>query len=241
MRRNEATLAAGDAGREGREEAAPRPAIGVFGPGDILWERSTCHLALRLWEPERIEVVLGRCSRAEEEVRLAECLASGVPVSRRRGGGCAVVVGPGTLVLSCAWTRYRPPYPVEWMEQMSGAVTSALAKAGVSRLAVRRGGDVTLGDRKVMGACLYVGAGTAIYGASLLVNPDLSLVDRFLHHPPREPEYRRGRSHGEFLTSLRQEGYPFDAAGLGRYLGEALWSTWAAGADRERMAEGAGS
>jgi lipoate-protein ligase A len=40
------------------------------------------------------------------------------------------------------------------------------------------------------------------YSASLLVKPDVSLVERYLRHPPREPEYRRGRSHREFMGAL---------------------------------------
>jgi len=41
--------------------------------------------------------------------------AEEVPVTRCSGGGCAVVVGPGVLVLSCTLTGYRPPYPVDLM------------------------------------------------------------------------------------------------------------------------------
>lgn len=194
----------------------------------VCWEGSREGLSLRVVEPARVEVVLGRCSQAAREVRLDAVQAAGVPISRRRGGGCAVVVGPGVLVVSCSWRGYRPPYPVDWMEGISGEIASILREAGVAGVTVRRGGDLTLGDRKVMGACLYAGADEVLYGASLLVSPDLSLCDRFLLHPPREPEYRRGRPHREFLTSLWEEGYRVPARTLGCYLGAALWSRLAA-------------
>jgi lipoate-protein ligase A len=34
------------------------------------------------------------------------------------------------------------------------------------------------------------------------VDLDQELVSRVLRHPTKEPDYRHGRSHGEFLTSL---------------------------------------
>jgi lipoate-protein ligase A len=41
-----------------------------------------------------------------------------------------------------------------------------------------------------------------LYSATLLVDPDLDLVERYLAHPPREPEYRRGRPHRDFMGRL---------------------------------------
>ena len=40
------------------------------------------------------------------------------------------------------------------------------------------------------------------YSASILVSADVSLMERYLKHPPREPEYRKGRRHSEFVTNL---------------------------------------
>ena len=52
-----------------------------------------------LWEPERTEAVLG-AGTPETDVDLARCAADGVPVYRRRGGGGAVVLAPGCLVIT---------------------------------------------------------------------------------------------------------------------------------------------
>lgn len=83
---------------------------------------------------------------------------------------------------------------------------SALEGLGVRGLVWREGGDLSLGDRKVLGSCLYLAAELMVYGASRPANPDLSLLECYLRHPPREPEYRRGRSHRDFVTSLWQQG-----------------------------------
>jgi len=38
---------------------------------------------------------------------------------------------------------------------------------------------------------------------------DISLFDRYLTMPVRVPDYRRGRDHGAFCTTLAKEGYAF--------------------------------
>lgn len=48
---------------------------------------------------------------------------------------------------------------------------------------------------------------------------NLGLIDQFLLHPPREPEYRQGRPHCEFVANL---GLPVDL------VGETLASAWEA-------------
>ena len=53
------------------------------------------------------------------------------------------------------------------------------------------------------GSCIYRTRGLLYYSTTLLLDPDLELVERYLPHPPREPEYRRGRPHRDFMTSVR--------------------------------------
>ena len=40
-----------------------------------------------------------------------------------------------------------------------------------------------------------------------MISNDLTLIDRYLKHPSKEPEYRRGRPHTAFVTTLALE-YP---------------------------------
>ena len=35
---------------------------------------------------------------------------------------------------------------------------------------------------------------------------ELSIVSKYLKHPPREPEYRGGRGHADFLANLNIDG-----------------------------------
>ncbi|MDW7711530.1 MAG: hypothetical protein SCH98_13760 [Deferrisomatales bacterium] len=178
--------------------------------------------ASRVWEPDAVGVVLGRGSRAESEVDAAACEADGVPLLRRRGGGGAVVLGPGCLVASLA-RRVSNPLAVErHLGEAADLLALALARAGGVPLVRRGSGDLCHGDRKVVGSSAFCGRGVFFYQASLLVDLDLSLVDRYLPHPSREPAYRQGRPHREFLTTLRRAGFQGSSRSLAEQLGAAL-------------------
>lgn len=89
-------------------------------------------------------------------------------------------------------------------EELTDWLIDGLGDSGVS--GVRREGtsDLAIGDQKIGGSCIYRVPGLIYYSTTLLVDPDIDLVERYLEHPPREPEYRRGRPHREFMTSLKE-------------------------------------
>lgn len=192
--------------------------------GQLCWRREGGAEVLELYQPDEVEVVLGRCSIAAAEVYLDEVRASGIRMSRRRGGGCAVVIGPGMLLISYVRYGYRPTYPVDWGYRISKSIASCLQRLGVKEISVQREGDICIGDRKILGCCIYVGKEIAEYGASLLVDPEPSVFARYLRHPPREPEYRRHRPHEEFLTTLAANGYRHPVTHLATHLGPLLWA-----------------
>lgn len=159
-----------------------------------------------LWEPAEIACVLG-AGTPETDVDLALCSASGVPVYRRRGGGGAVVLSPGNLVITACYDGSRRMFATQWIQPIANAIAQALAAVGVAGAQVRGLGDVALGDRKLLGSSLYANRKVVLYQGSLLVDPDLDLISRLLPHPSKEPDYRAGRSHLDFVTSLAREGY----------------------------------
>jgi len=76
---------------------------------------------------------------------------------------------------------------------------SGVQEAGISDLAIR--------ERKIAGTSIYRTRLVLFYQASLLVDTDISVFARYLSMPTRVPDYRRGRSHEEFCTTLVREGY----------------------------------
>jgi len=158
-------------------------------------------------------VVLGR-STAEREVHGDACCADRVPVLRRRGGGGAVVLAPGCVVVSLATTVERELDVGGYLDAIASFLAESLRCLTGLPLEPRGTGDVCLGDRKVLGSSLFRRRRLLFYQASLLHSLDLSLVDRYLAHPLREPAYRRGRAHRQFLTTLEAEGSALGAAAL---------------------------
>jgi len=46
-----------------------------------------------------------------------------------------------------------------------------------------------------------------LYHAVLNLGEPASTFERYLKHPSKEPDYRKGRSHSDFVTSLKEKGY----------------------------------
>lgn len=170
-----------------------------------------------LWEAVRTECVLG-AGTPLADVRLDRCAAAGVPVYRRRGGGGAVVLSPGCLIVTACYDARRKRFATQWIPSIAEAIARALRSLGLGEAAACGLGDVALGQRKVLGSSLYANREVALYQGSLLVDPDLSLMDRYLPHPSREPDYRQGRPHRDFVTSLAREGYEGGMTALRRAL-----------------------
>jgi lipoate-protein ligase A len=159
-----------------------------------------------LWEPEDVCCVLGAGTPAGD-VDLALSAATDVPVYRRRGGGGAVVLSPGVLVITAAYDATRKAFASQWIMPVAEAIARAVGSLGLQDVRVRGLGDVALGERKILGSSLYANRQVALYQGSLLVDSDLSLIENFLPHPSKEPDYRRGRQHLNFVTTMAREGY----------------------------------
>lgn len=184
---------------------------------DLLAEHErTGRPVYRLTEPETVTVVLGAGRQAEEDVLLTRTTEDGVPVLRRRGGGGTVVLSPGQAVLALVTAVRSPFLNREYFRLINDWYRSALAGLGVpaERIEDRGISDLAIGERKILGTSIYRRRLVLFYQGSLLVANDVSLFDRYLKHPSRVPDYRRGRGHREFCTTLSREGYAFSAGQL---------------------------
>ena len=163
---------------------------------------------LRLWEPERPAVVVGRSSKLAEEVDEADCRARGVPVLRRASGGAAVVTGPGCLMYAVVLSFARHP-ALRMVNRAHELVLRTLAD-GLRPLVpmVRRRGisDLAIGDLKFSGNSLRLKREHLLYHGTLLYDFPLEWISRYLKMPPRQPDYRGGRTHGRFVTNLPLDG-----------------------------------
>jgi lipoate-protein ligase A len=156
-----------------------------------------------VWRSSAPQIVLGAGSRPEAELVMETVLKDKIPVLRRKGGGCAVVLDPGNLVV--ARTEFAPGIGRNQahFRRLTKWLLSGLEFIGITGLRPVGISDLACGDRKVAGSSLYRARNTLLYSVCLLVNADLPLMDRYLKHPPREPSYRKGRSHLDFVCSLK--------------------------------------
>lgn len=132
--------------------------------------------------------------------------ADGVPLLRRRGGGCAVVVDPGNLICSLVLPLPGIGGITRAFGVISAAMAGALASVGVEGVVQEGVSDLAVAGRKLGGSCIWRTRNLLYYSTTVLVQPRWDLIDRYLPHPPREPEYRAGRTHRAFLTSLGELG-----------------------------------
>jgi lipoate-protein ligase A len=159
---------------------------------------------LRLWEPAEPIVVVGRSSRVEDEVEVAACQARGIPILRRSSGGAAIVAGPGCLMYSVVLSYEWHP-DLRMLDRAHSYVLSHVA-AGLRSLGIAAEpcgtSDLAVAGRKVSGNSLRCKRDHFLYHGTLLYDFDLPLVSQLLRIPPRQPEYRSGRDHGQFLANL---------------------------------------
>jgi lipoate-protein ligase A len=122
-------------------------------------------------------------------------------------------LSPGVLVIVVTGEKKNEREgALDIFHRVHDAVIIALCKVGAKDV-VRAGiSDLTRGGKKILGSSLYIGSKPKLfyYQSSLMVSNDLTLLDRYLRHPPREPDYRGGRSHKDFCTTLKELGLRVD-------------------------------
>jgi lipoate-protein ligase A len=159
----------------------------------------------RSWEPDRAIVVLGRGNKAELEVYEERCQHDNVPVLRRRGGGGTVVLYPGILVISVVKSVKYHYHFKEYFHQINRYIIESLQSMGIADLNQQGHSDICIRDRKILGSSMYRSKELLFYTASLMVSNQLHIIDQYLKHPSKEPDYRRRRTHQEFLTTIANE------------------------------------
>lgn len=170
---------------------------------------------LCFWESSEPFVVVGFGQSVNREVNVEACRTAGIRILRRQSGGGAVVQGPGCLSYALILRQETAPELAtvsgsnRWIMERNQRALQSVLPAEV-RACVRGHTDLALlrpdgEERKVSGnaqrrrrsAVLF--HGTLLYSLeSLGGNARLDLLRR----PSLEPEYRKGRSHLEFLSQI---------------------------------------
>ena len=121
-------------------------------------------------------IVLGQGSKPEIELHLDACLEDNIPVLKRRGGGCAVVIDPGNVIVSVALPMDGIANNRTYFRRLSEWLMDGLTKIGLSDIRHEGISDLVKQNKKVVGACIYCSKDLLYYSATLLVNPSLPLM-----------------------------------------------------------------
>ncbi|MCR9291739.1 MAG: lipoate--protein ligase family protein [bacterium] len=167
-------------------------------------EQGLCGEGLRLWDAAEAFIVLGRGSKVAEEVYLERAAQDHVSVLRRVSGGATVMASRGCMFYAVLLSLQKRPH-LRMLDQAHGYVMDRLLSAlrpYQPGLEFAGTSDLVVGGKKVSGNSLRVTRDWLLYHGTLLLNMELSLVSKYLRHPPREPGYRQGREHAAFIENL---------------------------------------
>ncbi|MGH7941650.1 MAG: lipoate--protein ligase family protein [Limisphaerales bacterium] len=186
---------------------------------------------LRFWESPKTFVVLGYANKIGAEVNVARCEAERIPVLRRCSGGGTVLQGAGcfnyALILPITANsalsaisganKYIMNRNGTAIQSMAGKSLSIQAR-GCTDLAAAVGSPAVF--RKFSGNSQRRHKAFLLFHGTFLLNFDLERIGKYLLPPSRQPDYRQGRGHRDFLMNL---SFPASA------VKEAMMKIWNAG------------
>lgn len=191
----------------------------------------------RVWVPQGKAIVLGNSQEAEKELNVEAVLRDGIAVHKRMSGGGAVLLSPGCLCLGLRFAKRKDLSIGDYFAKASALISGVVSRELNLELRLRGTSDLACtvaeepkmdlvkglaeaasdeagtSERKVAGCALYMPRDYVLYLVSILVDPDFADIEKYLAHPSKEPGYRSGRSHGDFLGGLAAlSGRPVTAA-----------------------------
>ncbi len=168
---------------------------------------------LRFWESASVFVVLGRTCNDALDVDLPACARDGVSVLRRSSGGGTVVQGPGCLNFSLVLSKSRhsdiSSIPRSYAYILSRVLTALRACRVKAEFRLVCDLILSAHEKKFSGNAQRRGREYILHHGTILYGFDLKLISRYLKMPPRMPDYRRARSHADFITNVSLDIHRF--------------------------------
>lgn len=169
---------------------------------------------VRFWEAHAPFIVLGRTGKVEDDLKGDEIKAAGLNVLRRASGGGTVVQGKGCLNFAVVLSKAVHPELADIRKSyrfILEKIIQALKLVGVDAVfrpicdlavVVPEKDSTVAAEKKISGNAQHRGKRHILHHGTILYDFDLSLIEKFLKMPREIPEYRRGRSHLDFLCNI---------------------------------------
>ena len=163
--------------------------------------------SFKLWIPDKIYIILGASNTPEDALNIDNIQSDKITVYKRPSGGQTVVLTPKTLVISVFFPDAISLHPLKIFYHVNTIIIKSLAAEGIENLSPKGISDIAISDKKILGSSIYKSKEKIFYHAVLNFNENPDTFDRYLKHPKREPDYRKGRIHKDFVTSIVENDY----------------------------------
>ncbi len=176
-------------------------------PDHILIDPEATDSAFMVWQPTEAVIVLGQSNQEDTAVHGDLAAADGILVYKRQTGGQTVILTPNTVVISVRLLSEKLENPQVYFKRINKLLINSLTNLGISDLQEKGISDITIGEKKILGSSIYRKRNMVFYHAVLNISETPEFIGRYLKHPVREPDYRTGRRHEDFVTSILLAGY----------------------------------
>ena len=160
---------------------------------------------LETWVPQSPCVILGSANRPERECQVGYCQRAGIDILKRYGGGGTVLLHSGCVILSYGCWVKQTFDNHRYFQILNKAIVDTLGSRWPEFKSLHQKGisDIAYELRKVCGTSLFRSKSYLLFQASILVESKVEEIEAALLHPSREPDYREGKAHREFLLGLQ--------------------------------------
>ena len=171
---------------------------------DLLKKESNQFL---IWIPDNIYIVLGASNNPNNALYLENVNQDKITVLKRPSGGQTVMLTPNNIIISAIFFDQAMLHPKDVFQHINRLIISSIERVGIQHLSMMGISDIAISGKKVLGSAINRSKDALLYHAVLNLSEPSSTFEKYLKHPSQEPDYRRGRSHSEFVTSLKEIGY----------------------------------
>ena len=160
-----------------------------------------------VWIPDKPYIVLGASNQPNEALYAEKVIHDRITVLKRPSGGQTVVLTPNNLIISAVFFDKELLHPKEVFNNINMMIIHVLEQSGINNLSLKGISDIAISGKKILGSSIYRSKNALLYHAVLNLSESVSTFEKYLKHPSKEPDYRLGRSHSEFVTSLSEKGF----------------------------------
>ena len=176
-------------------------------PDSYLYKKNIDATSVKVWIPKKTCLVLGRSNDPEGSLHIQNIISDNIPVYKRPSGGETVILTPSTVVISIVFQQANFRGGRSYFDIINNRIKILLEELGIKNVELEGISDIALNDVKILGSALYQNKEVVFYHAVLNISESAELMERYIKHPTREPDYRKNRKHREFVTSLAKEKY----------------------------------